>query len=299
MTRFLAAVVVIVATMAVTMAQADPRMPLGRLNPLSIEVIEQDSKNSWRVAGRADIRVEDLMSLFAGATQTLVSYSDSTIQRHSVNYTAPEKGILLDDKAIPMFVSDLLHSVNRYTMVGFTEGRTRVMSADEAHGYARYIDPGALASMNEAEWVIIRVPLERVEARWIVGMLDNTLGEAKRSMRLQAVGSFIVISGRVDRVRRLHRFVLDLDSSATTAMSEHLVRSFDVPAGVKAVDIITVIGVHFPVSTTTVTRETGASVTETRIPRVTASISTNGAKVVARGTKADLNQVESLINAMK
>ncbi|MCC6572227.1 MAG: hypothetical protein IT462_00420 [Planctomycetes bacterium] len=298
MTRLFAAIAAIALTLLVANAQERPN--LGRLNPNPIEVIAKDGKISWKVEGRGEVRIEELMSLFADATNSLVSYSEAGVQRGAASYTAPDQGYTIASDAIPMFVSDLLSSGGRWTVVGFTEGRTRVIGIEEAHAYARYVDEAALKTINDAEWVLVRLPFDRMDSRVAVqNALEATLGNNRGQIRMQMVGSVLVISGRVDRVRRLYQLARDLDQSGAASQQEFGVKAFDVPSGLKAADIVSAIGVHFPQRNTQIIRENGAVINETTMPRVTATASSNGAKVIVKGMQVDLNIVESLITAMK
>lgn len=301
MTRWIAALFVVTAALAFVAAQDDGEKPLrfpfgSSKSQLPFDVMEQDGEKVWRVTGRGNVRVEELVAGYTSATGKRVVYdaSANNSSKQTVQYVGPDDGMIIDHDDLGNYVSELLEGA-RLTLVGHSTSKARVVQLDSAHGFATVIQPDDLAGLPETEWVTIS---------W------NNLGEAYqvgdqlahfRSALVFVDGSDtnLTVTGRVAQLRNVNALVGNHLSNAIGSDGLQL-KSYNLAGAVKAVDAQRVINELFETPSTSITRTDGDyRVTEQAERRVLVSIVSGHNRLLVRASPADHELVKTAIAAMQ
>ena len=300
MSRWIAGLIV-VATVFVFAAAQEGEKPLrfpfgGSKSQLPFDVLEQDGKTVWRVIGRGNIRVEELVAGYTTASGKRISY-DSSVRdsaKTSVQYVGPDSGMIIAHDDLGNYVSELLEGA-RLTLVGHSGAKVRVVQIDDALGYAQVIRLDQLANFPESEWVTIS---------W--NNIDDAYGAAQqllhfRTSRVHINGTRtnLTITGRVAQLRNCVKLIDDRQSQAIGSDGKQL-RSYDLPGTVKAADAQRVLRELFLKPSTTVTRtDSDYRVTETGDRDVLVSVVSGKNRLLVRAAPADHELVKAAIAAMQ
>jgi len=294
MTRILAAALVLACGLTLNFAQEKTPV-LGRgSSTLPFEVATVDGKTAWIVTGRGTIYVEDLVGGLANATSSRVSFTARATEsrRAALGYLAPDSGVTLKNEQIPAFVNDLLGGQG-LTVVGFTQGNARVARIEEAASLAALVSEAELAKVNDAEWVALNLAVANAS-----GGMANLLHVYKGAY----VSSYdypggVLITGPAERVRTAVKLMRDFDKPG---MGAWVVRSYDLPEGIKADNARLVLSGLFPSEITEVKQmDTGVSVISRSVPKVHVSVAPVGNRLIVRASSSDQALVQQVILAMK
>lgn len=300
MSRWIAALAVILSAFAFTAAQdkpepVPPRFGFGTKAQVPFEVIEVDGKDTWKVSGRGAVRVEDLISAYMNATGKRVTFDANAGRQAKATaaYVGADQGITIPHAELGDFVSSLLEGAG-LTMVGHSTEKARVTSIDDAAGYARVVEINELDSLPDSEWVTI----SRED------ISDSALRQQFRHMvtarvLTESFGNLFVATGRVEQIRSVAAILARLDAAkrGTEGMT---VRAYDLAAPVKATDAARVLNELFaPAESSIRSVDGGYQVTSRTTSHVGVSVSPSGNRVIVRATAADHVLVKTALDAMK
>lgn len=303
MTRVLAALFVVAACTVFTLAEEEKppvRFPFGPAQTtLPFEVIQQDGKTAWRVAGKGTLRVEDLVGGLASAKNLRVTFSQQAVGRlkESLPYVGPDAGIVVPNAELADYASELMASAG-LAIVGASTGKARVVKTDEAPAISLYVNEIELPELPASEWVTVRGTL-RLASMEAVSMLaqSRARGEGGLTVRFEA-GSFL-ITGPAGQVLVLLRMIREADSAGAGSDGK-LVRVYELPELVKSADAVLVIralfdeggqSIHNVEKNIVIQANRGNSVNVAALP------SKN--RIVVRASTSDHALVALAINAMK
>lgn len=295
MTRLIAALLLLAGVLTLSYAQDnDPPLGFGRAGfSLPFDTVERDGKVGWKVAGRGNVRVEELLGGLADATGSRVTYSQAAARRRTmtVPYVGPDSGVIVPNDELVEYVSDLL-SAMELALVDVRRNRVRVVHLEEAPLYARLVTEAQLASAKDAEWVTRSIVLARSDAREIAGMIRSrgsspvSVTHGKRAL---------ILSGPAVRLRMLARLIAEIDSAGN---SDNLIRSYNLPGGVKAADAAILIRRLFPDETTRIRNAQGTyTMHTTKRSRVAASAGKG--RLIVRASPADHELVKTALESLK
>ena len=294
MTRLLAAALVLAFALTLNLAQEKTPV-LGRgSSTLPFEVTAVDGKTAWIVTGRGTIYVEDLAGGLANATSMRVSFTAraTELRRAALGYLAPDAGVTLKNEQIPAFVSDLLAGQG-LALVGFTQGNARIARLEEAASLAALVSEAELGKVNDAEWVALYLAVTNTSS----GMA-NLLG-VYRGANVSALDypGGVLITGPAERVRTAVKLMRDFDKPGAGST---VVKSYDLPEGIKADNARLVLAGLFPSEVTEVKQmDTGVSVVSRSIAKVHVSVAPVGNRLIVRASQSDHALVQQVIAAMK
>ena len=109
MSRWIAAFLVILTAVAFSGAQDTGEKPLRFLfgsskSQVPFDVIQVDGKTAWRVAGRGNVKIEELIAAYSSATGKLVSYEADAAGGRAPplrGRAAPEGGVGVTPGTLP------------------------------------------------------------------------------------------------------------------------------------------------------------------------------------------------------
>jgi type II secretory pathway component GspD/PulD (secretin) len=303
MTRVLAALFVVAACTVFTLAEEEKppvRFPFGPgQTNVPFELVPQDGKTAWKVSGKGNVRVEDLVGGLASAQGLRVSYSMAAAGRlrDSLPYVGPDVGVVIPHAELTEFASDLLSSAG-LTIVGASTGKARVVRIEEAAGHALYVTEPELEKLPAGEWVMVR-GAPRYASVETIAMVAQARTRADGGVQLRVETGAFVVTGMAGPVRTMLRLIRDADVPGAGDDGK-LVRVYDLPGSAKAADAVLVIRALFDdpgqsvhnIEKNVVIQAKGAS-------RVNAAALPANNRVVVRATGADHALVQAVIDAMK
>ena len=234
MSRWIAAFLVILTAIAFSAAQDTGEKPLrfpfgSSKSQVPFDVIQVDGKTAWRVAGRGNVKIEELIAAYSSATGKLVSYEADAagVARGSVPYIGPDGGVVIEQGELGDYVSGLIAAA-QITLVGHSTDKVHIVSISNAPGYARVIEASELAGLPDSEWVTIA----RADLANSGNVLRYALEHYRRSsVQIASQGEMFVATGRVEQIRNVNRIIEKLDKAPSSDGSE--VRAYDLGAGGK------------------------------------------------------------------
>jgi hypothetical protein len=299
MSRWIAALLVVVAAFALTAAQDEGEKPLrfpfgGSKSQLPFDVIEVDGKPAWRVVGRGTVRAEELVAGLASAVDIRVTYdaAGAAMARNNVPFVGPDAGMTVPNDQLADYVSDLIGAAN-LTLVGHSTGRARVVRIDDGFAYARTVTTQELASLPATEWVSITH--SGISKDSAARSLFDHLRAAHVYVR--AEDGVVIAVGRVEHIRNVQA-ILEKAGSGSDGMS---VVAYDLAASVKAADAARVISELFATSSTTVDDLDGKGyrVRAEEQRDVNVSVVPGINRLLVRATAVDHRLVKASLDAMK
>ena len=299
MSRWIAGLIVVLTAFVFVAAQEDDpplRFPFGgSKSQLPFDVLEQDGKKVWRVLGRGNIRVEELIAGYTTASGKRVTYdaSTGTAAKSSVQYVGPDEGMIIDHDDLGNYVSELLEGA-RLTLVGHSTDKARVVQLDSAHGFARVVETSELSTLPETEWVTLS---------WNNigdGQAIGQLGHFRRALvYFDGSDSQLTVTGRVAQLRNVNRLVENRLSNEFDSEGMQL-KAYNLPATVKAADAQRVLNELFDMPSTSITRIDGDyRVTDTGERAVKVSIVSGLNRLLVRASPADHTLVQAAIAALQ
>ncbi|MCA8947138.1 MAG: hypothetical protein KDB29_12975 [Planctomycetes bacterium] len=301
MPRWIAAVLVLVIAIAFSAAQDSGDKPLrfpfgGSKSQIPFDVIQVDGQTAWRVAGRGNVKIEELVAGYTSATGKLVSYDGqgASVSRETVPYVGPDSGIVVTQNELGDFVSGLIQA-RGLTLVGHSGDKVRVVTNEAAVSFAEVVEVAALDTLPDSEWVTI--------ARSDLGVDDATIRYALERYRgagvwMTSEGSLFVASGQVAQLRNISRLINVFEQGASSDGRE--IRAYELGATLKAADAARVIETLFQEPTTRVQNMEGNfSVVTDGEKRVNVSAVPGANRLVVRASSADHSLVKAALEAMK
>ncbi|MCB9932606.1 MAG: hypothetical protein H6841_04200 [Planctomycetes bacterium] len=304
MSRLIAALLVVAAAFALSAAQEAPkpeplpRFPFGgSKSQIPFDVVEQDGQKAWRVAGRGNVRIEELIAGYSSATGKRVSYDSAAANasKNSVPYVGPDDGMLVPNAELGDFVSELLEG-GQLTLVGHSGAKVRVVRLDDAAGFARVVEAGELAGLPDTEWVtLVRTGLQ-TSPRGYSRALQHYM---RSGVQIGMEDDMLIATGRVAQVRNLENLITKLESAASGSDGMQ-VRSYDLPANVKSADAARVIEELFEEPTVSVQELEGKYTVRSDARRdVHVSLVPGANRLLVRARAADHGLVKSALDALK
>lgn len=296
MTRIFAALLLIVLAFALASAQ-DPEPPVrlpigGGRSYLPFEMVQQDGKQAWKVVGRGNVKVEDLVGGLSTALGKRISFTSATVSqtRHTVAYTTPEGGVVIPNAELLDFSNQLLASAS-LAVVGASRGNGTLVTFNEAGGHALLVGAAELGAIPATEWISVVHTSTFANSAALRDTLTRQVSVAQDYDR-------IVITGPAEHVRKSLRLLSEFDQPRTDRLAE-TVRAYTVPAGLQAPAVSNVLAQLFESGTTEIKDMDGKyRVTERSKPRV--SIAAHGTgKVIVRASVQDHALVAAALDAMK
>ncbi len=294
MTRLFAAVLVLGLALSLTWAQERPTFGRGTAN-LPFEVVTVDGKTGWKVTGRGTVSLDDLLNGLANATGLRVSFSADAMEarRTTLSYIAPDTGMTLSNAELAAYTGELLGGQG-LTLVGFTTGSAKVARIEEAASFAIMVGEAELGAMHPAEWVTFSASFVHLSPRAASSALSLYRGA---DMTVVGHESGAVLTGRAERVRTAARLLREMDKPAAAGQ---MVRTYDLPDGVKADSARALLGSLFPGEVTEVQNiETRVTVTTRHQPRVTSYGSLAGNRLIVAASPQDHTLVAQALASMK
>lgn len=303
MTRVLAALLVVAACTALTLAEEEKppvRFPFGPAQTsLPFEVIQQDGKAAWRVAGKGTLRIEDLVGGLASARNLRVTYSQQAAGRikESVPYVGPDAGIVVPNAELADYASDLLASAG-LAIVGASTGKARVVKTDEAPAIALYVNEIELPELPASEWVTVRGTL-RLASIDTVSVLAQTRARGEGGLTVRTESSNFLLTGPAGQVLVMLRMIREADT-ASAGSDGKLVRVYELPASVKNADAVLVIRALFDEGGQSIHNvEKNIVIQANRGNAVNVAALPPNNRIVVRASTSDHALVQAAINAMK
>jgi hypothetical protein len=305
MSRWIAALLVVVCALAVSVAQDTPkpepkdpvRFPFsGSKSQLPFDVVEVDGKQAWSVAGRGSVRVEELVAGLSTATSLRLTYDASAADKakNTIPYVGPDSGMLVKNAELADYVSDLLAGTN-LTLVGHSTGRARVVTVNDAAGFARAIEPAELAVLPASEWVsLTRAGLDP-ELRAHRQLFDHF---RSAQVRISMDDGAFSATGRVEQLRNVVAILAKIEAQGSGGQ---IVRAYDLSANLSAADAAGMLNALFATTTTSVDDLEGKGYrvrTEDRRD-VTVSVVPGQKRVLVRASEADHRLVKAALDAAK
>lgn len=301
MSRWIAALIVVLTAFLFAAAQDPGEKPLrfpfgGSKSQIPFDVMEQNGQKVWRVVGRGNVRVEELIAGYTTISGKRITYDASAAagSKSSVQYVGPDDGMFIAHDDLGNYVSELLEGAG-LTLVGHSGDKARVVELGRAHGYASVVESSALAGLPETEWVIVT---------WEgIGDADDMKRRLQvfqsALVRIDGDGHSLTASGRVAQLRNVNGLV-ERQLATATGTGAMQVRSYNMPGAVKAVDAQRVLNELFEVPTTTVTQTDGNyRVTTDGRKSVHVSLVTGANRLLVRATGADHELVKTAIAALQ
>lgn len=301
MSRWIAALLVVVAAFALSAAQDDGEKPPlrfpfgGAKSQLPFDVIQVDGKSAWRIVGRGSVRIEELVAGLASATTMRVTYDQNgaNVSKNNVPYVGSDSGTTVPNAELADFVSELLSAAD-LTLVGHSTARARVVRMSDGPAYARPVAPAELATLPPTEWVsITRTGLS---ANAFPDRLFDTFSRA--NVYIRSTDGVFTASGRVEQLRNVNAM---LDTVASVGSDGMIVKAYDMAGALKAPDAARVMRELFQDSATTIDDLDGKGYrvrTEDR-RQVSTTVSPSGNRLIVRATEADHRLVQAALDAMK
>jgi hypothetical protein len=300
MSRWIAALLVVVAAFALTAAQDDGEKPLrfpfgGSKSQLPFDVIEVDGKPAWRVVGRGSVRVEELIAGLASAVDLRITYdrNGANLAKNNVPFVGPDSGTTILNAELADYVSDLIAAAD-LTLVGHSTKRARVVSLSESAAYARAVSPQELASLPGTEWVSLTHSglSQDVDAR---RLLDHF---ASAHVYVRSEDGVVIAVGRVEHIRNVQAILEKAGSGGSDGMT---VVAYDLAGAVKVADAARVIAELFAASITTVDDLDGQGYRVRAEDRsdVNVSVVPGMNRLLVRASAADHKLVKASLDALK
>jgi hypothetical protein len=300
MSRWIAALVVVVTAFVLSAAQDEGEKPLrfpfgGSKSQLPFDVIEVDGKPAWRVVGRGTVRAEELIAGLASAVDIRITY-DAAGAGHSKNNVAvvgPDAGMTVPNDQLADYVSDLISSAN-LTLVGHSTARARVVRIDDGFAYARTVTTQELATLPATEWVSITH--SGISKDSDVRSLFDHLRAAHVYVR--AEDSVVIAVGRVEHIRNVQAILEKTGSAGSDGMS---VVAYDLAASIKAADAARVLSELFATASTTVDDLDGKGyrIRAEEQRDVNVSVVPGMNRLLVRAAAADHRLVQASLDAMR
>jgi hypothetical protein len=300
MSRWIAALLVVVSAFALSAAQDEGEKPLrfpfgGSKSQLPFDVIEVDGKPAWRVVGRGTVRAEELIAGLASAVDIRITYdaAGAGLAKNNNPFVGPDAGMTVPNDQLADYVSDLISSAN-LTLVGHSTGRARVVRIDDGFAYARMVTTPELATLPATEWVSITHT--GISNDTDVRSLFDHLRAAYVYVR--ADDGVVIAVGRVEHIRNVQAILEKAGNGGSDGM---FVGAYDLAASVKAADAARVIGELFATSSTTVDDLDGKGyrIRAEEQREVNVSVVPGMNRLLVRATAADHRLVKTSLDAMK
>jgi hypothetical protein len=301
MSRWIAALLVVVAAFALSSAQDDGEKPAvrfpfgGSKSQLPFDVIQVDGKTAWRIVGRGSVRVEELVAGLASATELRMTYDQNSANasKNNVPYVGSDSGTTIPNAELADFASELL-SAAELTLVGHSTGRARVVKLADAPSYARPVSAAELATLPITEWVSITR----------TGMSGNAFpdrlfdGFARAYVFIRYADGVFNASGRVEQIRNVNAM---LDSVAGVGSDGMTVKMYDLGGAPKALDAARVLNELFQTAGKTIENleDGGYRVRSEDRRQVNISVPNIGNRLIVRASEADHRLVQAALDAMK
>lgn len=299
MTRLIAALLLILSAFALASAQQpDPpeppvRLPIGGgRSYLPFDVVDQDGKKAWKVVGRGNVKVEDLVGGLSTALGKRISFTTATVgnTRYTVSYTAPEGGIVIANAELLDFSNELLAAAG-VTVVGLSGSKGTLVTHSEAGGYSVLATAAELEGMPATEWVTVTHATTHIGSQALRDVLT-------RNVSVMHDYSRHVITGPAEQVRKALRLLRELDQPRTDQQAD-AIRTYTLPAGVQSAAAANALAMLFEVNTTEIKDMEGKyRVIDRTRARVT--VAAHGAsKLIVRASVQDHALVAAALDAMK
>lgn len=301
MSRWIAAVFVLITAFAFSAAQDSGDKPLrfpfgGSKSQIPFDVIQVDGEPAWRVAGRGNVKVEELIAGYTSATGKLVSYDGqgAAASRETVPYVGPDGGIVITQGELGDFVSGLIQA-RGLTLVGHSGEKVRVVTNEAAVAFAEVVDSSALDKLPDSEWVTIARSDLAVEASAVRYSLQRY---QNGGVWITSEGSLLVASGQVAQLRNIARLLDVLEKSASSDGRE--IRTYELGANLKSADAARIIEDLFQEPATRVQNMDGnfSVVTDSR-KRVNVSAAPAANRLIVRASSSDHGLVKAALDAIK
>ncbi|MBZ0136649.1 MAG: hypothetical protein K8I27_09780 [Planctomycetes bacterium] len=299
MSRWIAGLIVVLTAVAFVAAQDPGEKPLrfpfgGSKSQIPFDVMEQDGKKVWRVVGRGNVRVEELIAGYTTISGKRITYDASATSgsKSSVQYVGPDDGMFIAHDDLGNYVSELLEGAG-LTLVGHSGPKARVVELERAHGFAAVVDTSALATLPDTEWVIVSWE-DMGDAEYMRGRLQMF---ASALVRIDNDRQGLTASGRVAQLRNVNSLVEKQLATGTDAMQ---VRAYNLPGTVKAVDAQRVLNELFESPRTTISKMDGNyQVTSGGHQSVHVSVIAGANRLLVRASGADHQLVQAAIDALQ
>ncbi|MCA8914096.1 MAG: hypothetical protein KDB90_01690 [Planctomycetes bacterium] len=301
MSRWIAAMLIIGVSLVLSFAQDTPKDPPmrfpfgGSKSQLPFDVVEINGQKAWRVAGRGNVKVEELIAGYTSATGKRVTFDFRAADygRGSVPYIAPDDAMLIPHAELGDYVSELIEGAG-VTLVGHSTDKARVVMLDDAGGYSRVVEPSELASLPDSEWVTVAYVDMQNDARNLRNLFGNS-GRAR--VNLMTNDNTLTATGRVSQLRELEKLITKFES-ANTGSNGMQVRSYDLGTA-KAADAVRVLNELFDEASSSVQMLADGYAINTQARRRINATSVNGNRLLVRASTADHELVQAAIAAMK
>ncbi|MCB9894120.1 MAG: hypothetical protein H6839_06720 [Planctomycetes bacterium] len=302
MSRWIAAVLLLGLALVLSFAQDTPKDPpmrfpfAGSKSQLPFDVVEIDGKKAWRIVGRGNVKIEELIAGYTTATGKRVSFDARAAEygRASVPYIGPDDAMLIPHAELGDFVSELLEGAD-LTLVGHSTDKARVVRMDDATGYARVVEPADLANLPDTEWVTLTFVDLQSDAR----NFRNLFGHFSKSRTyLMSDDNALTATGRVAQLREVEKLLRKLESG-NTGSNGMQVRSYELGTA-KPADAARTLNELFDEGSSSVQMLADGYTVNTQVKRrINATPVPGTNKLLVRASVADHDLVQSAINAMK
>ncbi|MBK8205612.1 MAG: hypothetical protein IPK87_02340 [Planctomycetes bacterium] len=301
MTRALAAALLILLALTLATAQEEEkpvRLPFGGGRSfLPFDVVEQNGKSAWKVVGRGNVKVEDLVGGLSSALGKRISFSAgaSAMARGTVPWVAPESGMVIPNEELLAFSNELFAS-SRLAVVGMSGTRGTLATFDEATGFAPHVMLPALATVPAGEWATVTYATKFAGPGVVQQAVQTTV--TRGVMHVGMEGNQIIMTGPIDQVRKLVNVVSAIDQPRSEYDSD-VVKTYTLTGTVQAAQAVTILTDLFDAGATDLYEVEGKyRVRETSRPTVKAiALGTN--RVLVRASVQDHTLVASALDALK
>lgn len=224
MTRMLPALLIVVFSVAMVSAQAEP-------SPGPIET-RQDELGEWvwTLAAEGEVSISDLVALYASCRDSLVVYDPKKLSG-TTSFSGPESTDLKGD-AIDMFVANSLADY-RMSLTRSGKGQFRIIPAVESVTNAPVIEADELDSIPDWQWITLMIRPDSTEANVLRGALQNLTTRQGGVINPVSGVNALLLCDRGDRVKEIYALVKKLDEVNTPEIMK-----YEIPDGIEPADAI-------------------------------------------------------------
>lgn len=226
MVRWIAALIVIAACLAVASSQPRP----AEQGPV-LQVSKDGDETVWRVTRAGTVTLGEVLTHYTDYAGGTLAYNPQQI-RGEVTLSPPREGSEYRGQQIDVLVLNLLEAFR----FGIVENSTKILSViqgSELAAHAPTVSPEELATLNPGRYYTCLVPLSHCDANSMTGMMRN-LTTRQGGMVLPVQGANVVlICDRHERVTALVALAQEID-----AKLKPIVRFYAVPEEVEPEDAV-------------------------------------------------------------
>lgn len=301
MTRIFAAVIAVLLVLTITSAQdrgLPPPMPFGGGGShLPFETVEQDGQTAWKVIGRGNLRVEDLVGGLSSALNKRIAFTSTAMRasRNAVPYVAPESGIVVPADQLLDFANEVLAAAE-LAVVGMSGTRGTLASFKEAAAYAPLVASNELAGIPAGEWATVTLNTKYAQRDMVSAATSPAVADGVVSLGMQ--GSHVIVTGPIAQVRKLVRVIESLDTQGAGFAAE-TVKGYTLPDGVQAAQAVSALRELFDPGTTTVTDFEGKVRVTDKTQRAVSVVPVGSNRVLVRATPPNQALAGAAIEAMR